>query len=427
MTNLGVIDRATPRLTLLVGVLAPFVFGVCSSADARTVVLAWDRNPEPQAVGYRVYVGVETGDYTQELDAGPDPLLAIEGLEDETTYFFAVVAYDAAGTEGPVSTELVSPGGGLQLLSRAQAPQTSGEASSASPSRPDSWLFQRTEIVCCRAEQLASVPGRLKGLATANSGRVYYIDSYGRLMTLGPGTEAHEVPRGLRRSLGGLAVESGLRTQFLTFESAGIDSSNTSTADLVRYRVSDGVLVDRAVLVPDITSALNAESSKIATDPLGRVYAALAGSASEHSRADVWARQILRYDADGRVPAGNNVALSPMFTEGFELPLSLFYRAGQIVSTGLREGKPSWKVLPLPEIRGPELASLPTCAPLIDPANSGIIVLDPGSAVPQRLALRDHYQATDLASVPSRADAFVVAEWNAMLDETVLVRYECVR
>ena len=71
--------------------------------------------------------------------------------------------------------------------------------------------------------------------------------------------------------------------------------------------------------------------------------------------------------------------------------------------------------------------SQPTCAPLIDPVNSGIIVLDTGSATQERLVLPDHYQATDVAADTSRTNAFVVAQWNALNDATLLVRYECVR
>ena len=49
--------------------LLALVLGPCAgAAHADSLTLAWDPNPEPDVVGYVVYIGNAPGSYTQQVD-----------------------------------------------------------------------------------------------------------------------------------------------------------------------------------------------------------------------------------------------------------------------------------------------------------------------------------------------------------------------
>lgn len=87
------------------------VLACCVSAAraAESVTVAWDPNPEADITGYRVLYGTASKSYTQEIDVGNLATATIAGLDDTSTYFFAVVSYNANGTESAPSDEVVSP------------------------------------------------------------------------------------------------------------------------------------------------------------------------------------------------------------------------------------------------------------------------------------------------------------------------------
>jgi len=74
---------------------------------AAEVTLAWDANPEPSVLGYRVYYGKTSGSYTNVLDAGNRTDCVIAGLDPGATYFFVCTAYSATGDESNFSGEIV--------------------------------------------------------------------------------------------------------------------------------------------------------------------------------------------------------------------------------------------------------------------------------------------------------------------------------
>jgi hypothetical protein len=76
------------------------------SAHAADVTVAWDPNPEPDVVGYKIYYGTSPGSYTASVNAGNITSLAISGLQAGLTYYFAAVAYDSSGNESGFSNEI---------------------------------------------------------------------------------------------------------------------------------------------------------------------------------------------------------------------------------------------------------------------------------------------------------------------------------
>lgn len=86
-------------------------FLLCAlTAQAATVRLMWDRNPEPDVVEYKIYWG--TSPRAQQLysnieSAGNVTEYRATNLELGRTYFFAVTAVNSAGLESDFSNEVV--------------------------------------------------------------------------------------------------------------------------------------------------------------------------------------------------------------------------------------------------------------------------------------------------------------------------------
>ena len=81
--------------------LAPFT----STAIAATANLAWDANSEPELAGYRVYYGTASKDYATAVDVGNTTAYTVANIEEGTTYYFAVTAYDIHDNETGFSNE----------------------------------------------------------------------------------------------------------------------------------------------------------------------------------------------------------------------------------------------------------------------------------------------------------------------------------
>lgn len=75
---------------------------------AASVQLRWNA-PTIPVDGYKVYYGLSSGDYDVTLDVGHALSVAISGLFDGLTYYFAVTAYDTSGQESAFSNEVRTP------------------------------------------------------------------------------------------------------------------------------------------------------------------------------------------------------------------------------------------------------------------------------------------------------------------------------
>ena len=94
---------------------------VLAIAGPASVSLAWDRNPEPTAINYRVYYGAGSRQYTNSVDVGNLTFGSVSGLASGVSYFFAVTALDAAGLESGYSSEITFVPGGSSLRIRLVA------------------------------------------------------------------------------------------------------------------------------------------------------------------------------------------------------------------------------------------------------------------------------------------------------------------
>jgi hypothetical protein len=74
---------------------------------AAQVTLAWDRNPELDIAGYKLYYGTGSRVYNWFIDVGNATTYTVTDLSDKATYYFAATAYDTSGVESTFSTEAV--------------------------------------------------------------------------------------------------------------------------------------------------------------------------------------------------------------------------------------------------------------------------------------------------------------------------------
>lgn len=92
------------KLTTLLCLVFLVLFS--SVALATDVNLAWDPNTEPDLMGYNLYWGTASADYSDSIDVGNITTRTLTTLTEGTTYYFAVTAYDAATNESGYSNEV---------------------------------------------------------------------------------------------------------------------------------------------------------------------------------------------------------------------------------------------------------------------------------------------------------------------------------
>src|SRR5450432_237328 len=93
----------------LAKVLAGIVFLILLKENSvqagQSVTLNWGPSPDPNAVGYNIYYGTISHNYTNITNVGNVTLVTIDGLVAGTTYYFAATTYDAQGKESGFSNE----------------------------------------------------------------------------------------------------------------------------------------------------------------------------------------------------------------------------------------------------------------------------------------------------------------------------------
>ena len=72
---------------------------------SQSVNLDWNPSVSPDVVGYNIYYGGASDDYTNEVSVGGLTNVTVSGLADGTTYYFAVRAVNGSGLESVYSVQ----------------------------------------------------------------------------------------------------------------------------------------------------------------------------------------------------------------------------------------------------------------------------------------------------------------------------------
>jgi hypothetical protein len=95
------------------------------SAKATTAVnVSWNGVSDTNVVGYKLYFGTFSQEYTNTIVAGNVTNTYLSGITPGATYYFAVTSYNAAGWESAYSTEVAytAPAVAGAPISIAQTP-----------------------------------------------------------------------------------------------------------------------------------------------------------------------------------------------------------------------------------------------------------------------------------------------------------------
>lgn len=139
---MGVSFRAAGKKTRD-SVLAAILFTVSPLPllASQQATIAWNPSVQPGVVGYRIYYGPASGNYTNVLVVGNVTNALVSGLREGASYYFAATAYDLLGLESGYSNEAAfTVPSAYALAIRNQTPtMISVTASGAVPNR---WALQ---------------------------------------------------------------------------------------------------------------------------------------------------------------------------------------------------------------------------------------------------------------------------------------------
>ena len=82
---------------------------------SQSLTLSWNPSPDTNVVGYNVYSGTSSGNYSSRISVGNTTHATIVGLQEGYTYFFAVTAVNCVGQESLPSNEVSYTVPGLSL------------------------------------------------------------------------------------------------------------------------------------------------------------------------------------------------------------------------------------------------------------------------------------------------------------------------
>jgi fibronectin type 3 domain-containing protein len=126
-------------LPLLAIAACPFMASAAVVPSAG-VSLEWSANPEPDVVGYKVYFGTESQNYTAVIDVVGATKTELPAVSLGSTYYLAVSAYNAAGDESPRSAE-------LSVTAEVPAPVADTSMSFNGPGQGQlQWRYPKTNV-----------------------------------------------------------------------------------------------------------------------------------------------------------------------------------------------------------------------------------------------------------------------------------------
>src|SRR5208282_1964379 len=105
MSSIYILGRAE-RAALNSLLLSGMALIIQLPAFAQNVTLAWNPSTDPTVVGYNIYYGGASGNYTNTLSAGNATNITVSGLVAGDTYYFAATTYNSSGVQSSFSSEV---------------------------------------------------------------------------------------------------------------------------------------------------------------------------------------------------------------------------------------------------------------------------------------------------------------------------------
>ena len=127
------------RLPFLAIAAAPFAASAAvTPSDGPSLV--WNANPESDVVGYKVYLGTESKNYTSVTEVVGSTKMRLPSVSLGTTFYLAVSAYNAKGEESPRSAE-------LKVIADVPAPAADTSVSFNAPGQGQlQWRYPKADV-----------------------------------------------------------------------------------------------------------------------------------------------------------------------------------------------------------------------------------------------------------------------------------------
>src|SRR5688572_54252 len=326
---------------------------VTAGGAESSLTVAWDSTHEPGVTGYRVYVGTSPGIYLETYDVDANQTLFVYAQTAAAVrYYFAVASIGAGAVVGPVSEEVSGVASDVTFpapvpvdpISRPptdrwavpRGKQVREEESPKGISSPVSGqlrLGQRVRLASAGAATyvatlLAEGLGSISDLTPTPDGRLLFIEDRQRVRLLTGAGVAPGAALEPGRALTGLALDPAFTETGLLFVGESEPRRDgTDALSIVRYRERRGWFGEGAAVVTGF-SVPHAGSAPFALDTAGHLYVAAPTIADGGGgRTDPYEGHLLRFSADGTVPADNRGA-SPIVALGFTSPTALLWSPG---------------------------------------------------------------------------------------------------
>jgi hypothetical protein len=92
------------RQAILISVMSAGLAFVPWAQGSQSVTLAWDASRDTNVAGYVIRFGPDSVSVNNQLDAGTNTSITVSGLQEGTTNYFVVTAYDINHNESPPSS-----------------------------------------------------------------------------------------------------------------------------------------------------------------------------------------------------------------------------------------------------------------------------------------------------------------------------------
>lgn len=294
----------------MLGLALTLVVATASAAQGATA--SWDRNPEPNVIGYRLSYGTASGRYDATIDVG-NVTTAQFFPPAGNRYYVVVQAYTSTG-------EVSAP---------------SAEAVIDIPSTTSSFPVLNTAPDFHHATLRFHSAGSVSGVTALQDGRLLLIENgqWLRLLTAASATAQAALDS---RNVSASFTETVVNTHFSATRHVfvGVNTrldAETSEFAILRYREVNWRLGEGVAVI----GALRFRGSgvpRFTIDEDERVYVAM----PESDSFDPYSAAILRFNPDGTMPA-DNPAASPVVARGFSQPIKLGWDGQVLVAVGVDE------------------------------------------------------------------------------------------
>jgi len=283
--------------------------------DASAALRAWLSSPSSN------YGLLLNADASKGVDRGRTFASAQDPVETRRPFLRVTYTVPASSSTRVVATAFLNQDESNQDES---VPATTPEASVATGNAGNNQALVRFQS-----------GGSLSGVTALPDGRLVVVENGRSLRMLAPGDPTPQVV--LADSDPSTAfTEVAVNTSFPTTHHVFVGVISRRDADtneftVVRYREVQGTLGEGAAVIGGLR--FNGTGvPRFAVDEEERIYVAMPETGS--TRSDPYSAHILRFNADGSVPAQNRTA-SPVVARGFSQPANLGWQGRLLVATGV--------------------------------------------------------------------------------------------